>query len=70
MSVLVLDAGNLIIKAKVARREQGEIAFPTCLDKVPGQPLAPLMFPGVRLEFCVWRKQTARLMPPGLQATR
>jgi hypothetical protein len=27
MSVMVLDAGNLIIKAKIARREQGEIAF-------------------------------------------
>jgi hypothetical protein len=28
MSVMVLDAGNSIIKAKIARREQGEIAFP------------------------------------------
>lgn len=28
MSVLILDAGNSIIKAKVARREQSEIAFP------------------------------------------
>lgn len=27
MSVLVLDAGNSIIKAKIARRENGEIAF-------------------------------------------
>ena len=28
MGVLVLDAGNSIIKAKIARREHGEIAFP------------------------------------------
>jgi hypothetical protein len=28
MSVLVLDAGNSIIKAKIARRERSEIAFP------------------------------------------
>ncbi len=28
MSVLVLDAGNSIIKAKIARREDGELAFP------------------------------------------
>ncbi len=28
MSVLVLDAGNSIIKAKIVRRENGEIAFP------------------------------------------
>jgi hypothetical protein len=27
MSVLVLDAGNSIIKAKIARRENGEITF-------------------------------------------
>jgi hypothetical protein len=28
MSVMVLDAGNSIIKAKITRRENGEIAFP------------------------------------------
>lgn len=28
MSVMVLDAGNSIIKAKIARREDGEVAFP------------------------------------------
>ena len=28
MSVMVLDACNSIIKAKKARRENGEIAFP------------------------------------------
>ena len=27
MSVMVLDAGNSIIKAKIARRKNGEIAF-------------------------------------------
>lgn len=31
MSVLVLDAGNSIIKAKIARRENSEIAFPHSL---------------------------------------
>ncbi len=28
MSVSILDAGNSIIKAKIARREYGEITFP------------------------------------------
>jgi len=28
MSVLVLDAGNSIIKAKIVQREHGEVAFP------------------------------------------
>ena len=28
MSVLILDAGNSIIKAKIVRKEQGEITFP------------------------------------------
>jgi hypothetical protein len=31
MSVMVLDSGNSIIKAKIARREQGEVAFPHAL---------------------------------------
>ena len=31
MSVLILDAGNSVIKAKIARRERGEIAFPHAL---------------------------------------
>ena len=34
MSVLVLDAGNSIIKAKIARRENGEIAFPHALRQL------------------------------------
>jgi hypothetical protein len=34
MSVLVLDAGNSIIKAKIARREHGEIAFPHALRQL------------------------------------
>lgn len=34
MSVLILDAGNSIIKAKIARREKGEIAFPHALRKL------------------------------------
>ncbi len=28
MSVMILDAGNSIINAKIARRERGENAFP------------------------------------------
>jgi len=28
MSVMVLDSGNSIIKAKIARRQNGEVAFP------------------------------------------
>ena len=31
MSVLVLDSGNSVIKAKIARREYGELAFPHAL---------------------------------------
>ncbi len=32
MSVMILDAGNSIIKAKIAQREGGEIAFPHALQ--------------------------------------
>jgi hypothetical protein len=34
MSVLVLDAGNSIIKGKITRREQGEITFPHALRRL------------------------------------
>jgi len=34
MSVLVLDAGNSIIKAKIARRENGEISFPHAIKSL------------------------------------
>jgi hypothetical protein len=34
MSVMVLDAGNSIIKAKIARREKGEIAFPHAIRQL------------------------------------
>ena len=34
MSVMVLDAGNSIIKAKIARKEQGEIAFPHAIRQL------------------------------------
>ena len=34
MSVMVLDAGNSIIKAKIARRENGEIAFPHAIKQL------------------------------------
>ena len=34
MSVIVLDAGNSIIKAKIARRENGEIAFPHVMKQL------------------------------------
>jgi hypothetical protein len=32
MSVMILDAGNSIIKAKIARREMGELAFPHAMQ--------------------------------------
>jgi hypothetical protein len=31
---MVLDAGNSIIKAKIARREKGEIAFPHAMKQL------------------------------------
>ena len=31
MSVMVIDTGNSIIKAKIARRDRSEIAFPHAL---------------------------------------
>src|SRR5271157_5330573 len=34
MSVMVLDAGNSIIKAKIARPEQGEITFPHAIRQL------------------------------------
>jgi hypothetical protein len=34
MSVMILDAGNSIIKAKIARRERGEVAFPHALKQL------------------------------------
>ena len=34
MSVMVLDSGNSIIKAKIARREKGEISFPHALRQL------------------------------------
>ena len=32
MSVMILDAGNSVIKGKIARRERGEVAFPHALE--------------------------------------
>ena len=40
MSVMVLDAGNSIIKAKIARRECGEVAFPHALKPLTGTEYA------------------------------
>jgi hypothetical protein len=34
MSVIVLDAGNSIIKAKIARKKNGEIAFPHAMKQL------------------------------------
>lgn len=36
MSVMVLDAGNSIIKAKIARRKNGEITFPHAMKQLTG----------------------------------
>jgi len=34
MSVMVLDAGNSIIKTKIARQEKGEIALPHAMKQL------------------------------------
>ena len=34
MSVMVLDSGNSIIKAKIARRQNGETAFPHAMKQL------------------------------------
>ena len=34
MSVMILDAGNSIIKAKIAQGELGEIAYPHALQPI------------------------------------
>ena len=34
MSDMVLDSGNSIIKAKIARRERGEVSFPHALRRL------------------------------------
>ena len=34
MSVMVLDAGNSIIKAKIARRDRSEVSFPHALQQL------------------------------------
>lgn len=34
MSVMILDAGNSIIKSKIARREMGEFTFPHALRQL------------------------------------
>ena len=36
MSVLVLDSGNNVIKAKIARRERGEIYVSPCTQTIDG----------------------------------
>ena len=34
MSVMVYDSGNSIIKAKIARRQNGEVAFPHAMKQL------------------------------------
>ena len=34
MSVMALDSGNSIIKAKIARQQNGEIAFPHAMKQL------------------------------------
>jgi hypothetical protein len=43
MSVLVLDAGNSVIKAKIARRERGELAFPRALKPLTEAEYASIL---------------------------
>ena len=60
MSIIVLDAGNSIIKAKIARREQGELAFPYAVKLLTSpnyhllrrwHGLEPLTFLGQQVEI-------------------
>ena len=53
MSVLILDAGNSVIKGKIARRERGEVAFPHAL-----KPLTETEF-----ENILSRSKTTGLSP-------
>jgi hypothetical protein len=43
MSVMVLDSGNSIIKAKIARHERGEVSFPHALRKLTETEYSGLM---------------------------
>ena len=43
MSVMILDAGNSIIKAKIARRERGEIAFPHAIKPLTEAEYSSIM---------------------------
>ncbi|MBK5104364.1 MAG: ParM/StbA family protein [Burkholderiales bacterium] len=57
MSVLILDAGNSIIKAKIARRERGEVAFPHAM-----KPLTEMEY-----ENILSRSKTTGLSPDYLR---
>ena len=60
MSVMILDAGNSIIKAKIARRERGEVAFPHALKQLTEAEYTNVVSPGwgcrttVRLSADQW----------------
>lgn len=43
MSVLVLDAGNSIIKAKIVRRENGEVTFPHAMKRLTEAEYATIL---------------------------
>jgi hypothetical protein len=48
LSVMILDAGNSITRAKIARRERGEIAFPQALNPLTeGDHISMLAWAGV-----------------------
>lgn len=56
MSVMILDAGNSIIKAKIARRYRGEISFPHALRKLTATEYSKIHSPTYAgtLRFCNW----------------
>ncbi len=57
MSVMVLDAGNSIIKAKIARRENGEIAFSHAMRQLTeseNMPVGDTYFLGQKTKKGAW----------------
>ena len=53
MSVLILDAGNSIIKAKITRREYGEIAFPHTMQPLTVNEYRPILIELAKLSIQV-----------------
>ena len=50
MSVMVFDCGNSIIKAKIARRDKGEIAFPHAIRQLSESEYETFLLAQVSME--------------------